>query len=56
MPLDRSTLAPTLPVLLYDLEALRNALLALRGISAVELRVIGVPEPALWERALNPSA
>ena len=39
-----------------DLEALRNALLALRGISAVELRITGVPEPALWERALNPSA
>ncbi|MGB0489109.1 MAG: hypothetical protein ACPHK3_01930 [Candidatus Poseidoniaceae archaeon] len=47
---------PHCPCCLYDLEALREALLAIRGVHAVELRVIGVPEPALWERALNPSA
>jgi hypothetical protein len=41
---------------LYDLEALRNALLAVRGVNAVELRITGVPEPALWERALNQNA
>ena len=47
---------PHCPCCLYDLEALREALLAIRGVHAVELRGIGVPEPALWERALNLSA
>ena len=47
---------PHCPCCLYDLEALRDALLSVRGINAVELRITGVPEPGLWERALNPSA
>ena len=47
---------PHCPCCLYDLEALRDALLSVRGISAVELRITGVPEPRLWERALNPTA
>ena len=47
---------PHCPCCLYDLEALRDALLSVRGISAVEIRITGVPEPGLWERALNPSA
>ena len=47
---------PHCPCCLYDLESLRDALLSVRGISAVELRITGVPEPWLWERALNPTA
>ena len=45
---------PHCPCCLFDLRDLREKISGIKGVTAVRLRVIGVPAAERWTRVLNP--